>query len=463
MSDYLKRIAATLLLITLALALTACGLRRDLAPVYAFAGVNVVRPGLDKIDFDQAVVVRGEKIVRVGPANDIEIPAGATVISVDSAYLMPGLAEMHAHVPLKSQGEQYLNDMLLLWIANGVTTIRGMFAEAYHLELRSLITHNEVLGPRLYTAGPSLNRSSVKTVEQARTKVSEQAAAGYDFVKMHPGLTPENYDSIAETAAAIDIPFVGHVSQDVGLWHALESGQASIEHLDEYLPALVRADADTPRLPPGPGAVPLAALVDESRIVLVAQATAKAGVWNTPTETASENFILPGDLQELAARPEMAYMPARMVRGWLTAKRGMMKAPGYDPKLARQFVTYRRQLIKALQDAGAGLLLGSDAPQILNVPGFSIHRELRLLVDSGLTPAQALSAGTNNAAKFLKQENVFGKVTEGLAADLVLLQANPLDDISNAQNIIGVMLRGQWFSRTQLDEVLERIQAQYAR
>ena len=144
MSDYLKRVEATFLLITLALALTGCGLRRDHLPVYAFAGVNVVRPGLDKIDFDQAVVVRGEKIVRVGPADDIEIPAGATVIGVDGAYLMPGLAEMHAHVPLKSQGEQYLNDMLLLWIANGVTTIRGMFAEAYHLELRSLIAHNEV-------------------------------------------------------------------------------------------------------------------------------------------------------------------------------------------------------------------------------------------------------------------------------------------------------------------------------
>ena len=463
MSDYLNRAAVTFLLITLALASTACGPGRDLGPVYAFAGVNVVRPGLDKIDFDQAVVVRGEKIVRVGPVDEVKIPVGATVIRVDSAYLMPGLAEMHAHVPLQSQGEQYLKNMLLLWIANGVTTIRGMFAEPYHLELRNLIARNEVLGPRLYTAGPSLNRSSVKTVEQALTKVSEQAAAGYDFVKMHPGLTRENYDAIAETAAAVGIPFVGHVSQEVGLWHALEAGQASIEHLDEYLSALVSADVDAPKLQPGPSAVPLAALVDETRIALVAQATAEAGVWNAPTETASENFILPGDLQELAGRPEMAYMPERTVKGWLTAKRGMMKAPGYDPELARQFVAYRRQLINALQDAGAGLLLGSDAPQILNVPGFSIHRELRLLVESGLTPAQALSAGTDNAAEFLKQQDVFGSVTEGLAADLVLLQANPLDDISNAQNIIGVMLRGQWFSRTELDEILERIRAQYAR
>ena len=159
----------------------------------------------------------------------------------------------------------------------------------------------------------------------------------------------------------------------------------------------------------------------------------------------------------------MAYMPARTVRGWVTAKRGMMKAPGYDPELARQFVSYRRQLIKALQDAGAGLLLGSDAPQILNVPGFSIHRELGLLIDSGLTPAQALSAGTVNAAEFLEQQDVFGSVTEGLAADLVLLEANPLDDISNAQAIIGVMLRGQWFSRTELDEALESIRLRYAR
>ena len=463
MSNCLRRTAATSFLVTLALVSTACGPGRDLGPTYVFAGVNVVRPGLGAIDLDQAVIVRGEKIVRVGPVDEVKIPVGATVIRSQRAYLMPGLAEMHAHVPLQSQGEQYLKDMLQLWIANGVTTIRGMFAQPYHLELRSLIAGNEVLGPRLYTAGPSLNGSSVKTVEQALAKVNEQAAAGYDFVKMHPGLTPENYDAIADTAAAVDIPFVGHVSQDVGLWHALEAGQASIEHLDEYMPALVSEDVDAPRLRPGPSAVALAALVDETRIALVAQATAEAGVWNSPTETASENFILPGDPEELGGRPEMAYMPAKTVRGWMTAKRGMMKAPGYDPELARQFVAYRRQLIKALQDAGAGLLLGSDAPQILNVPGFSIHRELGLWIDSGLTPAQALSAGTVNAAAFLKQQDVFGSVTEGLAADLVLLEANPLEDIGNAQTIIGVMLRGQWFSRTELDEALERIRLRYAR
>ncbi len=462
MSDYLRRTTATLLLGTLALVSTACGPGSDLGPAYAFTGVNVVRPGLGTIDLNQAVIVRGEKIVRVGPVDEVKIPAGATVIRSKGAYLMPGLAEMHAHVPLQSQGEQYLKDMLQLWIANGVTTIRGMFAQPYHLELRGLIARNEVLGPRLYTAGPSLNGSSVKTVEQALAKVSEQAAAGYDFVKMHPGLTPENYDAIAEAAAAVGIPFVGHVSQDVGLWHALEAGQTSIEHLDEYMPALVSEDVEAPRLRPGPGAVALAALVDETRIALVARATAEAGVWNSPTETASENFILPGDLEELGSRPEMAYMPARMVRGWLTAKRGMMKSPGYDPELARQFVGYRHKLIKALQDAGAGLLLGSDAPQILNVPGFSIHRELRLWIDAGLTPAQALSAGTVNAAAFLQQQNVFGSITEGLAADLVLLEANPLDDIGNAQTIIGVMLRGQWFSRTELDEALERIRVRYA-
>ena len=294
MSDCLRRAAATLFLVTLALVSTACGPRRDLGPAYVFAGVNVVRPGLGTIDVDQAVIVRGDKIVRVGPVDEVKIPAGATVIGSQRAYLMPGLAEMHAHVPLQSQGEQYLKDMLQLWIANGVTTIRGMFAQPYHLELRSLIAGNKVLGPRLYTAGPSLNGSSVKTVEQALAKVNEQAAAGYDFVKMHPGLTLENYDAIAETAAAIDIPFVGHVSQDVGLWHALEAGQASIEHLDEYMPALVREDVEVPRLRPGPSAVALAALVDESRIAVAAQATAEAGVWNSPTETASENFILPG-------------------------------------------------------------------------------------------------------------------------------------------------------------------------
>jgi imidazolonepropionase-like amidohydrolase len=154
----------------------------------------------------------------------------------------------------------------------------------------------------------------------------------------------------------------------------------------------------------------------------------------------------------------MRYVAPELRAQYLERKRQLLDSDAYSPDRARQFLRVRGDLILALHRAGAGLLLGSDAPQVFNVPGFSVHEELELLVDAGLDPYQALVTGTVNPARFFGREGEFGIVAAGAAADLILLRGNPLDEIGNTRTIDGVMLRGQWFDRGDLDGILERLE-----
>ena len=414
---------------------------------------NIVRPERNAVDADQTIVVIGTRIAQTGPAATLAAPPGSNIIDAGGAYVMPGLAEMHAHVPHHQKGEAYLNDVLFLWVANGVTTIRGMNGEPEHLELRDRIERQETLGPRLLTAGPPFTGSKVKKSEQATQRVVAQAKAGYDFIKVHMGISRAVYDAVAQAAQAQGIPFAGHVAQDVGLGRALEVHQATIDHLDSYMPALVGADADTGDTEYGLLGAPLTPFVDRQRFIVVARETAEAAVWNVPTLSMAEKFMGPVDV----SAPGLRYMPPRMVRGWVAAARGFQATSVADPAAAQRFLEYRKLLVKTLHDVGAGLLLGSDAPQILNVPGFSIHDELGLMVDAGLTPAEALTTGTLNPARFFGMEDVFGRVVAGLEADLILVSENPLEQIETLRAPLGVMVRGRWLSAEALGAGLEQI------
>ena len=353
--------------------------------------------------------------------------------------------------------------VLFLYLANGITTVRGMLGQPEHLALRDDVAAGRVLGPRIYTSGPSLNGNSIPDPDSARRAVRHQKAAGYDFLKIHPGLSVESYDALVETANELGIRWAGHVPADVGLAHALEAGQASIDHLDQYAEAILREGADLdPSLFFG---VNFAAEMEEEKIPEVAAATAEAGVWNVPTQSLIENVLLPEEPEETARRPEMRYWPQEgpgSVAEWIRRKRAVLEDERYDAELAMRFIRLRRQLIKELHDAGAGLLLGSDAPQVFQVPGFSIHQELRISVAAGLTPYEALQAGTVNVARYFGALDRFGTVEEGKVADLVLLEANPLDDIGNAARQAGVMARGRWVPASEIEERLAAIAAEYA-
>jgi imidazolonepropionase-like amidohydrolase len=287
--------------------------------------------------------------------------------------------------------------------------------------------------------------------------VAEQKAAGYDFLKIHPGIAGEVFDTLAATARRLGIRFAGHVPLDVGLARALETGYASIDHLDGYVEAMVRDGSPVPASESQFFGLNLGEYLDESKLPALVEATRDARVWNVATEVLMEN-LMPGEgVEALERRPEMRYVSSGTVAKWAETKKSFLRETGSSEESARRVLQVRRKLIKALHAGGAGLLLGSDAPQIYNVPGFSVHRELAALVAAGLTPYQALETGTRNVAVFFGTLSTSGTIGVGKRADLVLLDANPLLDVGNTTRRAGVMLRGRWLPRTEIETRLAAI------
>ena len=422
----------------------------------AFINVNVIPMTTEAVVTGQTVVVNSGMIVAIGDVDTVPVPEDAKVVDGTDRYLMPGLAELHAHVP--DTGTPYLDRVFSLFVANGVTTVRGMLGRPSHLVLRQQLLDGKRFGPRLITSGPSMNGNSVSGPGDAARKVRAQHAAGYDFIKIHPGLSAEEYAAIATVAAELRIPFAGHVPAAVGVEGALSAGMATIDHLDGYIAALMPANTDRSGGYGGFFDVLLADQVIEANIAEIALRTAVAGTWNVPTESLIEHVVGDMSVEDLRNRPEMRYMPQAMVQKWVQAKEKQLDERGFNATIGARAIEIRRKLILALHKAGAGLLLGSDAPQIFNVPGFSLHHELGFLVAAGLTPFEALQSGTTAAAEFLGTNT--GVVAVGREADLVLLNANPLLDIGNSRRVHGVMVRGNWYSSIALQQRLATFESQ---
>jgi imidazolonepropionase-like amidohydrolase len=438
-----------LLLAVLALPFSACPDTIVLGPV------NVIDMSTGEVGAGRAVIVEDGLIGGVIAFADA--PADAQgIVRVDGGegWLIPGLAEMHAHVPSSIRSEQHTRDILTLFLANGVTTVRGMLGEPWHLELRALLDRQEWPGPRLITSGPSFNGRTVSSPEQAAKRVREQAAAGYDFLKIHPGLNPDEFAALATAAKQVGIPFAGHVSFTVGLDAALRAKQSTIDHLDAYAEAMVPDDSDLVGLAPRWFGLNLALAMDPSRARGLAMATASAGVWVVPTQSLFETTAGIMPVEDLLERPGMQYLSPGLLDNWKRRMNEFREDSSEAQRLA--FNAARRALIRELQNAGAGLLLGSDAPQIMNVPGFSVHQELQYLVAAGLTPLQALQSGTINVARFFGHR-FEGEIKARHAADFILLKDNPLLDIGATQGIEGVMRAGKWYGREQLNSMLEGV------
>ena len=253
------------------------------------------------------------------------------------------------------------------------------------------------------------------------------------------------------------MPFAGHVPEEVGIARALEARYATIDHLDGYLEAMVREGSPVSADESAFFGMNLGEHLDESKLPALVEATRRAGVWNVPTQVLMENLTVAGTSQELAQRPEMRYVPPQTRAQWAEEKDGMLTETNSTPESARRMIEMRRRLIEALHAAGAGLLLGSDAPQIYNVPGFSTHRELESLVASGLTPYQALETGTRNVATFFGSQKETGTIERGKRADLVLLDADPLADVRNTTRRSGVMVRGRWLPQAEIEKRLAEV------
>jgi len=392
-----------------------------------------------------AVHISGDRIVSL-KSDAAALPAtdDLTVIDGTGKFLIPGMTEMHGHLPPASWSKERAEDTLFLYVAGGVTTVRGMLGDPAQFAMRDRINAGETIGPMLYLAAPSLNGNSVSSVEEAATKTKRYASEGWDLQKIHPGLSRDEYDAMAETANALGYPFGGHVPADVGIERALEAGQISIDHMDGYIEWL---DGESHEL-------------TADALARAVTVTRPSGTWIVPTQALFNTFysgygagdaLSDAEIDALLSRPENAYVPAETRAQWENTARGV--------RPNALVIKNRQKLLKAFADAGLNLAMGSDAPQTFSVPGFSIWREIEVMVDAGLTPAQILEIGTAAPGRYFADKDRFGVIEAGARADLILLDTDPRLDALNLTKQAGVMAAGRWYSRADIDKRLADIAA----
>lgn len=436
----------------------------------AFEHVDVIPMDRRGALLDQTVLVAHGIIVSMGPSGAARLPKGIRRIEGRGHFLMPGLADMHAHIGAEVPGmgltppaamdaaiaspqwDAALQKELWLYIANGVTTIRNMAGSPSTLNLIRRIETGQVSGPRIVSASPIIDGDPpsnpqgaaylLTRPEEAHALVTRLKAQGYQFVKVYNMLSPQVYFALASATHAEGLKLVGHVPFKVGFPGVLQARQDSVEHLRGY-------DFD-PNAPPARSvsvdrfktwlAIPDETLLREAR------ETAAAGIWNCPTLVINKDGTATGaEKLEHAQRPEMQFVPQEL--------RTYMAQELFPPEVAaaiRSTVPQQMKMVKLLNDSGARLLAGTDSPLLTLVPGFALHREIELLVEAGLPPYDALRTATVNAQEFIGDFPRRGTVTVGADADLILIAANPLEDVANTRRIEGVMLRGAWYSEQTL-------------
>jgi hypothetical protein len=409
--------------------------------VTAIINANVLpmdRPGVLR---GYTVLVERGVIARLDVADRVTIPPGARRIDATGQYLIPGLADVHVHLASNRENEQ--RKLLQLFVANGVTTVVNLRGTPQMLELRRSIALGRVSGPTLFTTGPYVNEPFVRTPDDVERAVTGQKRDGYDFVKLHGDLSLEAYRRLNAVARREGIRVIGHAPRNLGLGPMFEERQYAVAHAEEFIYDTSNSSRNFAQIEP--------------QLPTLAQTMARAGMWLMPNLTA---FKLIGrqveNLEAVLERPEMRYLPESVQRAWeadtnpYTTRFPKDSAPGFAARYA-----FLQRITRAFHVGGVRLLVGTDAMNAGVVPGFSAHDEMADLVGAGLQPFDALQAATSNAAAFLAPASRAGVIAPGRSADLVLLDADPLEYIGNTRRITGVMLRGSWLARPDLDRLLK--------
>jgi imidazolonepropionase-like amidohydrolase len=436
----MKAALAIGVVLSVALALRGSAAQSE-APL-AFTNVSVVPMDSPRVLADHTVIVANGRITVVGPAATTLVPEGAVTIDGRNKHLMPGLAELHGHIPPPATTPKaFIDDMLFLYVANGVTTVRGMQGAAGQLALREAAGRGDMIAPNLYLAGPAFNGNNVRTAHEAAARVLEQKSEGWDLLKIQGALNGDAYHAMARAAREVAIPFAGHVPSAVGVTRALEMGQSTIDHLDgfaEHLDGVTKP-------------------IDESALQDLVARTKRSGSWVVPTLVVWETLRGPVTLHSRTTLPELRYMPPTTVEQWTKSLEKRLNAPEFNQAEAKQYIDNRLRILWSLHAAGVGVLLGSDAPQQFNVPGFSIHREMKRMTDAGMIPYEIIKAGTSNVGQHFKAHDDFGTIAVGQRADLILLDGNPLEDLAHIERPGGVMVRGRWLPRTDIQARLDQV------
>ena len=433
----------------------------------AITGADIIPMTSAAVLDDHVIVVENGRIVALCPATGECVPSGATIIDGTGRFLIPGLVDSHNHFggfAFDGRDETRIrtrDQHLRQYVMFGVTTVRDPAGNPLVLQARDQIDRGELLGPRIYASwgvmdgDPPLFPGAPSFVDpkQAADFVRRSKAMGFDLVKVYSTMDREVFDAVMATAAETGLTVAAHVPIRVPLEHALKKGLRSIEHLTGYDVACAHPDRV---MRPVPEDIYQGwAWCTPGKVKTLAEMTAQYDVWNVPTLSLWDNTVTEFD------RPNRASRELRRFEHPLTPSGFDWLYRLYDPR-ARAGIAGTRStrlgLVKALSDAGAPVLVGTD----VSATGYTVHREMGLFVEAGLTAYQALHAATAEAARHLDKEGEFGTLVPGASADMVLLDANPLVDIANTRRIRAVMIRGEWWTKRMIDAEIAAIQREYA-
>jgi imidazolonepropionase-like amidohydrolase len=467
-------------LITVFVLLAGIGSSDEPGDVLVITNVNIVDTRQGLLSPNLTVVIRNGRIDSIAKHAMIASSHKTKVINGTGKYLIPGLWDMHAHSAGGPAAPWDAKVILPLYIANGVTGIRDMGGNLELLKQRKgSIENGQFLGPHMYIAGPFLNGGkpyeysiTTTTPEQGRAAVDHLAGEHVDFIKVLSQLNRDTYFAIADEAKNRKLALAGHVPESISAAEASAAGQRSIEHLSGLTldcsregPELRKMRLDAAQK--GDNKVYHAAgmrsldTYDPGKARALFAEFKKNGTYQVPTLSWWRTQAQLGSAS--LSDPLLKYVPATVRKSddWNPRRIKQETPPALYDDLQRTLVSYMK-LTGDLREGGVPVLAGTDSPDPYVIPGFSLHDELELLVQSGFTPAQALRAATYDVAIFMRRSD-YGMVEKGLVADLVLLQENPLTDIRNTRRIEAVVVGGRPFLRKDLDKLLDDAQAQAAK
>ena len=423
-------------------------------PSIAITRVSVIDGDAPSPRTDQTVVIDGNRIVRVGASGSVAVPPGARIVDGRGKFLLPGFWDMHVHTAISGG-----RDLLSLYVANGVTGVRDMAGDWDTLKSwRSEIGRGQLVGPRIIASGPYLEGGDVpiphllaRNAVEASAGVDSLIALGVDFIKVHSQLNAESYFAIARRARERGVVFAGHVPRVVGSAAASDSGQKSIEHL-LGIPAEC-TPADSVALAPRYTVQGALGRCSSDDLAPLYEKFVRNGTYVTPTFTAQVEVAVwptravPGD--------SLAHYLPKAVRDYVAQIFPMPDSiPPNADSVGRAMLEKRLRQVSAMQHAGVHILTGTDAPLRNSPPGFGLHEELALLVSGGMAPFEALRSATLEPARYFGMLDSLGTIAPGKLADLLLLDANPLQDIRNTRRISAVVANGRLYAGAARERLL---------
>jgi imidazolonepropionase-like amidohydrolase len=427
--------------------------------------VTVIDTVTGKTQPDTTVMIHGNRITGIALSTSVT-PKTGQIVDARGLYLIPGLWDMHTHVYFDSTAADGTDLVLPLFLANGITGIRDMGSKLDQvLEARDEINAHALLGPRMVVSGPMLDgpKSTYKaaipivTAEDGRIAVDMLKSRGVDFVKVQSGVPRDAYFAIAEEAKKVGIPFEGHVPDAIRASEAVAAGQVTFEHLIGIFEA---SSPDEDKYLTGKKTVGMfLETYDPTREANIIRLLAKNHVWQCPTLYWERGQWLV-DAIDYNRDPDLAYAGhSWVIKQWPKSQASILKSLDTDPLLVREkFVDHELDIVRKLHAAHVPFLAGTDTPAGVDViPGISLHLELQRFVDAGFTPLEALQTATLNPADFYNRRSDYGTVAIGRIADLVLLRANPLENIVNTREIAGVVTDGRYLSSADLEQLRNRL------